>query len=324
MTYTYRHSRLIYAMPTNIPVSPFTEKAAVHIESIPVNIIIDEYRNLIDYDVSAYFEGLSHINIYECVDTKFRFYHPVVEGKPALYEYLSKQKGYYPDWKWENEIAKTYIGRDQKILDIGCGNGKFLKTIKEELNGEVIGLEFNKEALEKCAESEVLAINQPIESFSNEHLSEFDVVCAFQVLEHIADPKPFLEGAVKALKKGGKLIIGVPNNFPYLFKHGKFHPLNMPPHHCGLWNSYSLDKLKDYFGLDVAHIHEEKIDSVGQYFFLPYLYVKFFLNTYKHDKKAYSWIKIVDNKVVRLLSSLFMPNKMKLRGHTIVAVYTKV
>ena len=76
----------------------------------------------------------------------------------------------------------------------------------------------------------------------------------FQVLEHIYDVKEFLEHALQVLKKGGKLVIGVPNNEPYFLGYDKYCTLNLPPHHMGLWNIKVFEKFAPIFGLKIISV----------------------------------------------------------------------
>ena len=70
----------------------------------------------------------------------------------------------------------------------------------------------------------------------------FDVVCAFQVLEHVADPLAFIAEAKARLNPGGLLFIGVPNRESYVGRLRDF-PLDMPPHHVMRWSRRALAAL---------------------------------------------------------------------------------
>jgi 2-polyprenyl-3-methyl-5-hydroxy-6-metoxy-1,4-benzoquinol methylase len=67
----------------------------------------------------------------------------------------------------------------------------------------------------------------------------YDAVCSFQVLEHVSNVNAFVSDVVRALKIGGTLILGVPNNDAFL-RLEKCPVLNAPPHHMGLWTKASL------------------------------------------------------------------------------------
>ena len=73
-----------------------------------------------------------------------------------------------------------------------------------------------------------------IEDHADQRPGHYDAVTSFQVLEHVTEPASFLRACVKALRPGGRLLLGVPNNDSFL---GLLEDnwLNMPPHHMSLW-----------------------------------------------------------------------------------------
>jgi SAM-dependent methyltransferase len=228
------------------------------VREIASSIIINLYKKELDINVEKYFEGIDEICVCECKESSYRFYYPAVLGDDSFYEELQKKrKTDYYSWRWEH--AKVYdeiVGENDYVLDIGCGSGYFLSKISDKTKN-IQGLEFNDLAIEKCKKKNIPAVKSDIRSFSNDNVGVFDVVCAFQVLEHIHDVRSFVESCLKTLKPDGKLIIGVPNNNPYLHKHDIYHTLNLPPHHTGLWNKKSLMKLPRFFPVKTFGIYVE-------------------------------------------------------------------
>jgi hypothetical protein len=90
---------------------------------------------------------------------------------------------------------------------------------------------------------------------------------------------------LKALKKGGKLIIGVPNSNPFLYKYDKYHTLNLPPHHMGLWNKFSLANLANYFPMSVDNII---VEALQQHEFEYYFKILFDNNM--STKNLFLWV----------------------------------
>jgi len=92
------------------------------------------------------------------------------------------------------------------LLEIGCGNGFFLMQARAQGYGDVRGVEPSRSAIE-LAPAEirsriVCAMMQP--GLFPE--STFDVVCLFQVLDHIFDPATLVETCFHILKPGGFVL----------------------------------------------------------------------------------------------------------------------
>lgn len=225
-------------------------------------------RKYADYglDVTLYFKNLEVVDLFECQETGYRFYHPFrVVGDGAFYENLSRSKtGYYSN-RWEHKIALQSIDKTDVVLEVGSGFGAFLKLLQaQQIKSK--GLELNPHAVHTCVNEGLNVQEKVVQEEAVEHPTEYDVVCNFQVLEHITDVHGFIKASVDLLKPGGKLIIGVPNNNPYLFINDKYHTLNLPPHHAGLWNKRSLRNLQSLFKLKIELMEVEPLDVTYAYF----------------------------------------------------------
>ena len=84
-----------------------------------------------------------------------------------------------------------------RVLEIGGGQGGFAGQLE---GVDYVGLEFNDEAVEIARARRVRILNEPLEQHVLNNRAGYDVVCAFQVLEHIAQPRPMLQNALACLK----------------------------------------------------------------------------------------------------------------------------
>lgn len=110
-------------------------------------------------------------------------------------------------FKESNKKAKN----DLKILDIGCGSGKITNIIKNK-GYDVYGLDFSYEAVRKAIQlgihADICNLDEGIKGSNN----SFDVVWAGDIIEHVFDPIGLLKEANRVLRKGGKLLITIPND----------------------------------------------------------------------------------------------------------------
>lgn len=239
--------------------SPLTNSPDVSpVRSLNARTIEQRYREQFGMDVGRYFAGLDEVMIYECNRSKLRFYYPFsLAGDAAFYADLGQHyKGYYSPWKWEHELVFQRIKSGDKVLEIGSGNGYFLKRLPEK--GAVgLGLELNDDAIAYGKKIGVSIINEELKIHAEQHAGQYDVVCAFQVFEHVNNVGEFFRQAAQCVKPGGLLAIGVPNNASYYFREDPYHTLNLPPHHTLLWDPVSLRYAGELMGLTVVETRNE-------------------------------------------------------------------
>ena len=127
-------------------------------------------------------------------------------------------------------------------LDVGGGIGTFCQLITGYKPEWTIKLnELNPQSIKIAKELfdfEVVT-GSALELF--EQGQQFDVVSSIAVMEHIPDPRSFIEGYVKLIKSGGWLITIVPH-FTHLnaaVSHGS-SPNVIPPFHTSLFNEGAL------------------------------------------------------------------------------------
>lgn len=300
-------------MSANV-ISPISGKKAKKIDALKTATIIKAYQDEVAIDVSAYFKNLNQIEIYECLETGNRFYHPQnLDGNAAFYEELQKFDWYYKEWKWEYANAVQFITDKSNVLDVGCGSGRFLKYLKTNKNCQCLGLEFNDKAIATAMADGIEVKKEFIEEHAKQNQNTYDVVCAFQVLEHIANSGVFLESLMACVKPGGQLIICVPNNNPYYFIYEKLHSLNLPPHHMNMWNKESFQKLGHFYNLKNVAILEEQLSRYRYYSKIRLKYLE----------QKHTWLKLFHFVNYPLFAAYAYFNRKNIFAGCIMAVYQK-
>jgi SAM-dependent methyltransferase len=98
-----------------------------------------------------------------------------------------------------------------RLLEIGCGSGDFL--LEAQSRGfEVEGLEYSEHAATNAnTRLGRSAVRVGLPEKNNLPANEYDVIGAFDVIEHLRDPKQSLAYLHAALKSGGLLAIVTPS-----------------------------------------------------------------------------------------------------------------
>ena len=96
------------------------------------------------------------------------------------------------------------IGKDEKVLDVGCGIGDFL-----HFRENTFGTDINKETVLHCLDEGLNASVMEADTLPFTD-SSFDCVVLDNVLEHILNPEPILQELKRILVDNGKVVVGVP------------------------------------------------------------------------------------------------------------------
>lgn len=292
---------------------PLCEGTSVKIQKIiPTVEIAKNYEANFQLDISTFFAGLKEVSINSCSNCSYIFYlPPTISGDGAFYKNLATFDWYYMPWKWEHDQAFRLINDGMKILEVGCGPGDFLKKISDTWKVSSVGLDLNPAALLKAKNQGINVIQTTIQEYAKGNHEQFDLVCSFQVLEHIHKVKDFLDAQIACLKKDGKLIISVPNYDSFL-KLDDIHLLNSPPHHMGLWNVKCLSTLEHFFPLKFMSIHFEPLQDYHRNFFIRIM-TRFYRNNFLLPSRI----------IAKILPYLLAFYSRRFKSFTIQAVYRK-
>jgi 2-polyprenyl-3-methyl-5-hydroxy-6-metoxy-1,4-benzoquinol methylase len=297
--------------------SPLTQKEDVSlVKRISVNQLIQDWKSSMGIDISAELDGHAEICLYECQQTKLRFFTPSdVAGSGKLYEQLQKFDWFYMPRKWEHGVALEDLKGCCNVLEIGSAFGDFVAAgLKADLN--IQGIELNEAAV-KIAQQRNLPVKfVDLYDFAKNNPESQDAICSFQVLEHIPNPQEFIEWSIQSLKPGGKLIFCVPNVESFLGY--QYNLLDMPPHHMLQWSEDAFRSLENLFPLKLEKVIREPLADY---------HVSAYLQAYRdHFRTINSLSSIVFNRLTIALYSklLNMGLKKHLVGQSIYVQFRKV
>lgn len=229
---------------------------------MPVSKIVDMYRRKCGVDVGPAFGRSSEIALYRCRRTGYLFWRPEdIAGDEAFYIALSAAwANYYQTDRWEYARARRYLEGKNSALEIGCGRGYYLRSI-EGIVPHALGIELNSDAIrDKVTKFPVMRAS--IDELAMARAGEFQVVHAFQVLEHIADPFRFLESALRCVADGGLVILSTPNHDYETFRRQQ-DAFDLPPHHMGHFDASIYESIAAVFGLEVVEIAAQQAQPTG-------------------------------------------------------------
>jgi SAM-dependent methyltransferase len=157
------------------------------------------------------------------------------------------------------------------LLDIGCGTGWFIESARSCF--QVAGFEPTKNLADFTSKKLGIHVASSLEEFKK---SSFDVITAFDVIEHVPDPVDFLKSIHDLLDENGMIVIFTPNKNSAAFCYLKEKEnLVTPPIHLHYLNANSFIHLagqnfkiiyEKTFGLDVGDIYAYERDLGNQEF----------------------------------------------------------
>jgi SAM-dependent methyltransferase len=116
-------------------------------------------------------------------------------------------------WRRRRALLLAEVRPGERVLDLGCGAGRFVAALRDA-GARSVGVELAAAALERARRNVPgadLRLVAPDGSLPLDH-GEVDVVWCSEVLEHVPDTVGFLTEARRVLRRGGRLLLTVPDH----------------------------------------------------------------------------------------------------------------
>lgn len=201
-----------------------------------------------------------HLMLYNCSRCTLLFFDPCLAGGNKFYSALGNFDWYYlHPGKTEYDYVQKYVKENSAILDVGAGRGVLFTKIEKKVDYQ--GLELSTKAVELAQNSNINVIQEDLIVHAERNQSKYDIVCLFQVLEHLTELDDFINSVFLTLKPGGLFVIAVPNNTGFV-SYTPNYTFNLPPHHSILWTESSLRYLASKYKFEVVEVHKELLQEV--------------------------------------------------------------
>ncbi len=230
--------------------------------------------------MKGYKEGL-FFNIYECSHCFVSFVDPLhsdSEVYDSIYKYGENISGYMRYYRFSkavklskkplellSESENVYWGvkkaleslslekKTTSVLEIGSGLGYLTYALNKD-GYQTKGIDISQNAI-NSAIAEYGHYYECVDLFdlSLSKKSFYDVIVMTELIEHVEDPRNFLQAASLLLKDGGKIIITTPNKNATSDQSIKWQN-DIPPVHLFWFSEKSIEYLAGFLGKKVSFI----------------------------------------------------------------------
>jgi len=207
-----------------------------------------------------------------CKNCGFAFADPFIAGDHEFYNLLPHGSPESAEnWKWEFDITFKKIAgiiagnNDLTLLEIGASTGDFVKRIAGIIpKKKIFCLEHSEIGVNSIRKAGIEAHSWHFHELGSkeEFSKKFDIICLFQVLEHLDKLEETFKTFNTIAKPGGHLFIGVPNGRKIRFNELNNALLDMPPNHIGRYNKKSFQFLGNKYGWEIEEIAIEPYTSL--------------------------------------------------------------
>lgn len=174
--------------------------------------------------------------------------------------------GQVEDDLWAEHLARyifaARFAEDAQVLDLGCGTGygtAVLSKTAQEATGVDISLEAVTFAIEHYKNARFLPLSATTLPFAD---TSFDLITAFEVIEHLADWKLLLSEARRVLRPGGTFFVSTPNKLYYAETRGNSGPNPFHEH------EFSYQEFRDALTESFPHVRillQDRMESFAIY-----------------------------------------------------------
>jgi SAM-dependent methyltransferase len=212
--------------------------------------------------------SIKRFNIYKlflCKNCNVEFWNPRdIDSSFYENENISESKNLHSDKPiyrvntWHQVFFDTFglenIQPNFKVLDLGCTNGALISYMKSQRDAQYFGVDFDKKSTQVAKEYFKLENIYNMDfykffEFCRENNIKFDLIMAFEIIEHVPDTKKFILDINNSLTENGVFVGSVPNRDRLFASLNRaVEEFDWPPHHLTWFDRVSLKNLLDSSG----------------------------------------------------------------------------
>jgi SAM-dependent methyltransferase len=249
-----------FRMSEAVPPCPITgEPASRRVQTVGVKLLNGLWKVMFRVSTAELLGHQGRLGLWES-PCGLAFFAPMIAGDEAFYA------RFYGRLNMHSVLAAPGVDRPEfthaaslvppgaLVLDIGGGEGGFSRHVP---HARYVGIDPNAQP---NADARIDLRRESLAEHAAAHPGAYDVVCAFQVIEHVTDPRGFAADMATCLRSGGRLIIGVPR-WPSPMTDIPNFVFNAPPHHLSWWTEGALLALSARLGLQVETVTSVAVGS---------------------------------------------------------------
>lgn len=159
-----------------------------------------------------YIDNLPSISdIIKLYDGYYHTHRPTDLSEKGVFSMVENaRKASETNWQLQT-LLKLYAGNGQmRILDVGCGFGRFLLQARA-VGADIVGCDLSPEACEFANNKLGITVHQSELHLCSSSIGNVDTVVMRDFIEHPVEPLIDIQAAVSILKPGGLLLFHTPN-----------------------------------------------------------------------------------------------------------------
>ena len=144
-------------------------------------------------------------------EQKAKYYNDAYSISP---KYSLEIDGYNCQYKDLFKLVKSYLNKDELILELGCGTGQFADILIKENYNYSLGLDFSQVAVDMCKKRSGVDKFRCVDLYVYRFIDEYETIICIETLEHIKDDLKIIE----KIKPNTKVIFSLPrfDNFAHV------------------------------------------------------------------------------------------------------------